>query len=945
LLLLLLLVSATSPAGAQDEDGPTGAASDDREVLLPIPSEADDAAVPEPSTGIDEMVVRGTGRDDFLKDLSISGTSFSAAEIKSLRIQNIADLAEYTPNLEINTRSAASNPTLFIRGIGLKDYNANAAGAVAVYQNGININSPAIQLGQLFDTEEILVLRGPQGSVNGRNATAGAIHINSVLPDGERDVWGSVTYGNYNNVNLEGAIALPLVEDLLSTRLAFTANWRDGTTKNHCADWDPESIDRPRLTMETIEDALDFKLNRQWPENPEWRDAYVPDDQFPREAPPSNPWFKRDEDDQERLMAPDAVCIENLPGQIDVDAYETWRDDIGDDAYQEWKEDPEDEAWWEPGSHINTLETFQGLKHYVNNVDNWAIRGILRFQPDVNDGMDWILNAHGGQNLGDSSRLQSLSSEFMHESADPYLKESLVGGGEVVSIVNSTKTAHELETLPGDELGSLKGLEGIREIDGFYKLGEDRVPGGRGGSDIDAGFYDLDGLERLDAYGLSLQGLWDTGPVNLVWLTGYEWYERRIDDEGDATAGRQFPAVYEDSAWQLSQELRAEGEGERYRWFVGGFFLYEDLDSSNLFPSLASRRIEQEWKQRLTSAAGYANGRYWVLDEVYLDAGIRYNYEHKEFTLESTINALEGGQNEQIPEETLENTWTAPTGEAVLGWEPGGDWMYDARLDHLNLYIKYGRGFKGGHFNAGLTVKSGGGKKQRIDPVEPEFIHAVELGFKSRWLQNRLVLNFALFRYWYTDLQVFDYTNEVAELPIQKLLNSDASVLGAEMEIQARPLPGLLLQFAGGWLDTEFLDFKVAKATSVPRGVGDLVEFDYSGHPLISAPEWSASGVVEYQIPLGRWGSLVPQYSISYRSKVYVDPQMLDPISQGPVLLQNARLAYRSPNGRYEIAGWVENFTNERYKIDSFDLSLGYNSILEVWNEPRMFGVTVSAYF
>jgi outer membrane receptor protein involved in Fe transport len=62
-------------------------------------------------------------------------------------------------------------------------------------------------------------------------------------------------------------------------------------------------------------------------------------------------------------------------------------------------------------------------------------------------------------------------------------------------------------------------------------------------------------------------------------------------------------------------------------------------------------------------------------------------------------------------------------------------------------------------------------------------------------------------------------------------------------------------------------------------------------------------------------------------------------------LLQNARLAYRTPNGRFEIAGWVENFTNERYKIDVFDLSLGYNSILEVWNDPRMYGATISAYF
>ena len=306
LLLLLLLVSATSPARAQDEDGPTGAASDDREVLLP--SEADDAAVPDPSAGIDEMVVRGTGRDDFLKDLSISSTSFSAAEIKSLRIQNIADLAEYTPNLEINTRSAASNPTLFIRGIGLKDYNANAAGAVAVYQNGININSPAIQLGQLFDTEEILVLRGPQGSVNGRNATAGAIMLNSVLPDGDLDASASLTVGNYNAIQVEGAIAFPVVEDLLSTRIAFTANFRDGTTENQCADWDPESINQPRLTEQTIRDA--------WVANGSPTDNL----RFPRrntgtrETDNGNPVFHPT--DPGRRLNPDGACIIDDPGWL-----------------------------------------------------------------------------------------------------------------------------------------------------------------------------------------------------------------------------------------------------------------------------------------------------------------------------------------------------------------------------------------------------------------------------------------------------------------------------------------------------------------------------------------------------------------------------------------------------------------------------------------------------
>jgi iron complex outermembrane receptor protein len=213
-----------------------------------LASAQDETAVPEERRDMDEMTVLATGRDDFLKDVSVSSTTFNASEIESLRIQNIADLAGYTPNLEINTRSSASNPTLFIRGIGLKDYNANAASAVAIYQDGININSPAIQLGQLFDTEEITVLRGPQGSVNGRNATAGAIMINSVLPDGELDASASFTWGNYDNLQGEGALAFPLIEDLLSARMAFTANFRNGTTKNQCSNWDPESSGEPPQT-------------------------------------------------------------------------------------------------------------------------------------------------------------------------------------------------------------------------------------------------------------------------------------------------------------------------------------------------------------------------------------------------------------------------------------------------------------------------------------------------------------------------------------------------------------------------------------------------------------------------------------------------------------------------------------------------------------------------
>ena len=147
---------ASVPAAAQQPEKPQGEekaadAPAAGEAPSEAPPEAQQAPAPSAFGNIEVITVRGSHRDDLLQDTAISVTSFDTKELEDLRIQNIADLGDFTPNLDIKTRSAASNPTLFIRGIGLKDYNANAAGAVAIYQDGININAPAIQLFQLFD--------------------------------------------------------------------------------------------------------------------------------------------------------------------------------------------------------------------------------------------------------------------------------------------------------------------------------------------------------------------------------------------------------------------------------------------------------------------------------------------------------------------------------------------------------------------------------------------------------------------------------------------------------------------------------------------------------------------------------------------------------------------------------------------------------------------------
>ncbi len=914
----------SAPEGAPAESPASGEATGEPAPDPDAPEVAADALLRAKTAGVEEIVITGVKLEDTLQGEPVSATTFGEEEIKSLRIDNIRDLAQHTANLEINTKSAASNPTIFIRGIGLKDYNANAAGAVAIYQDDININAPAIQLFQLFDVSSVQVLRGPQGAVNGRGATAGAILVNSNLPEDELDFGGSFTYGNYNDIEAEGAASVPIVPGLLSSRVAFTANFRDGITENNCAKWNPEAhpefqpslgsgglIDSYLVSKETVLEEYQKDVAANNLPNVQ-RYGITQTGRNNRQ----NRLNAAGIDAQAKRLLLDSTCINLEPGHVITPAGQAAG--LGD-----------------AGTYVDSvlapdLGDFQGLKPYTNNVENWAARGILRLQPPQEDrlsrlaGVDWILNVHGGQNLGDSRHLQMIG-------ADAKTQGGFFAGLEqgIWSEANAAQNTHL----------ALEGVERVPGVDDTPSLGALR------GSDPFKGWYNLDGEEILNAYGANLKGLWEPGDgISVTSLTGYEWYQREIGDEGDANPFNSFPASWNDTSFQVSQELKAKGEHDRLRWTAGLFFLHEQLDSLNLFPTArGSFRIEQTFDQALWSGAPYLGASYQLTDELSFASGFRYVVESKSFSLGTeAVGIISGVGNPLIEPQSSSKTWTAPTGEAVLNWEPTGALLESLRNDTLLLYLKYSRAMKGGHFNAGLTI-AGSTVQPTIEPVEPEFIHAVEVGAKTSWFDERLTLNVAGFRYWYQDLQVFTIANEAGELPLQKLFNSDAQVLGAELDFRANPLPGLSVQGSFGYLDTSFLDFTVTKCVERgSRGECFPFTFDYGGNPLLSAPEFSLAAIVEYDIPLFGWGFLRPQYDFSWRSKLWLDPQKLDPISQPAYWLHNLRLAYRTPDERIEVAGWVENLTDERYKIDVFDLSRDYNSILEVWADPRTYGITLS---
>src|SRR5262249_3748838 len=174
--------------------------------------------------GVEVMTVKGVR--EIATEVPTSITQFDMKELSVLGAQSVTDLARVTPNLEIKSLTATT-PTFFIRGVGLNDFSANAAGAVAIYNDDVPINAPAIQVPLLFDVENVDVLRGPQAFDDNRNASGGAIRTRSHRPNGQYEAYLRADYGNYNAMDYEGALSLPIYSDWLSPRFAFRLSERD----------------------------------------------------------------------------------------------------------------------------------------------------------------------------------------------------------------------------------------------------------------------------------------------------------------------------------------------------------------------------------------------------------------------------------------------------------------------------------------------------------------------------------------------------------------------------------------------------------------------------------------------------------------------------------------------------------------------------------------------
>jgi outer membrane receptor protein involved in Fe transport len=171
-----------------------------------------------------EVVVTAQKREESLQSVPIAITAFTAAALEDKTIDDSSDLSFSVPNLTV-TDSGAS-----LRGIGNLAISSTSESGLGYHVNGVYIGAPATAA-EYFDIERIEVLRGPQGTLYGRNTTAGVINIITQKPTDDFGGYLFGSYGNYNSVKLKGALNVP-VGDALAFRVAGFFLDREGYTTN-----------------------------------------------------------------------------------------------------------------------------------------------------------------------------------------------------------------------------------------------------------------------------------------------------------------------------------------------------------------------------------------------------------------------------------------------------------------------------------------------------------------------------------------------------------------------------------------------------------------------------------------------------------------------------------------------------------------------------------------
>ena len=377
------------------------------------------------NAAIEEVVVTATKRESSVQDVPIAISAFSGEDLSARGITDVYNLQQVSPSLFINTsNSTTGGGTMRIRGVGTTGNNVGLEAAVGAFVDGVHRSRSGQALNEILDVQRIEVLRGPQGTLFGKNTSAGAVHVITNRPDfTENSGWASVTGGSLGTIRGEFGYNAP-ISDTSAFRIAANYHERDGIYEDIDTGDEYNELDR-------------YSIKAQW--------AWEPNDDFSVRA-----IFDITERDESccpatySFLGPTAPIIAALGGSTPVDPEDG---DVGVNAAP--FEDIEEQGltveiswnldWAELQSvtGVRGFEVDRGQDVDFSNVDIYALGNTeeefdtfsqeFRLVGGTED-FDWLVGfIYGEEEIETQGRFLELASQ------GPAYFDALLGGGGVIA--------------------------------------------------------------------------------------------------------------------------------------------------------------------------------------------------------------------------------------------------------------------------------------------------------------------------------------------------------------------------------------------------------------------------------------------------------------------------------------------------------------------------------
>lgn len=436
--------------------------------------------------------------------------------------------------------------------------------------------------------------------------------------------------------------------------------------------------------------------------------------------------------------------------------------------------------------------------------------------------------------------------------------------------------------------------------------------------------------------------------VTFTSVTSFDELDRTLPEETDATPNQILEIDYGVDSETFSQELRLSGEGE-IDWLLGGFYMSEDLNQNqgiDLFRSLRAftggladptgeatggapiffaRLLNNH---SLDTFAVFGQMSYAVNESLNLTIGGRYTDEERSFTGKSQFEEAQTFGPAPIVSYSFDNLKTesdAFSYRLALDYSPSDTTMY---------YASISRGFKSGGFNGGFLAVDPRVIERQVQPYDPEFVTAYELGMKSDFADGRMRFNAAVFYNDFSDLQVFTQVS-TGILPVLVLDNaSDAESKGLEFELVALVTDGLTFSLNGAFISSELKNFQT-----------EAVGGNYSGNQIANTPEKSLTAALNYDYYLSNGGKLNFISTLAYKDDLFFTTENSPLLRQEAHTLVNARVGYLSASEKWGLSFFVNNLTDEFYLTNATDSSDITASIVRTLGMPKNYGVEFNYNF